>query len=53
MLGYERVAELVKESAKTGKSIRTLVVEHGLIPEDEVDDVLDLLQLTRGGVPER
>ena len=48
-LGYERVAELVKESAKTGKSIRTLVVEHGLVPEDEVDDVLDLLKLTRGG----
>jgi len=49
VLGYERVAELVKESAKTGKSIRTLVVEHGLIPEAEVDGVLDLLKLTRGG----
>jgi fumarate hydratase class II len=48
-LGYERVAELVKESARTGKSIRTLVVEQGLIPEDEVDQVLDLLKLTRGG----
>ena len=47
--GYERVAELVKESAKTGKSIRTLVVEQGLIPEAEVDQVLDLLRLTRGG----
>ncbi|MET0902058.1 MAG: class II fumarate hydratase, partial [Acidimicrobiales bacterium] len=49
ILGYERVAELVKESAQTGKSIRTLVVEHGLIAEDEVDQVLDLLRLTRGG----
>ena len=49
ILGYERVAELVKESAKTGKSTRTLVVEQGLIPEDEVDQVLDLLRLTRGG----
>jgi fumarate hydratase class II len=53
LLGYERVAELVKESAKTGRSIRTLVVEHGLVPEAEVDDVLDLLALTRGGTPER
>ena len=33
LLGYERVAELVKESATTGKSIRTLAVEHGLVPE--------------------
>ena len=49
ILGYERVAELVKESAKTGKSIRTLVVEQGLIPEAEVDEVLDLLRLTTGG----
>src|SRR5436190_636532 len=48
ILGYERVAELVKESAKTGKSIRTLVVEQGLVPEDEIDTVLDLLRLTRG-----
>ncbi|MEQ1785941.1 MAG: class II fumarate hydratase [Acidimicrobiales bacterium] len=48
-LGYERVAELVKESAATGKTIRALVLEHGLIPEAEIDAVLDLLQLTRGG----
>jgi fumarate hydratase class II len=53
VLGYERVAELVKESAKTGKSIRELVVEHGLIPESEVDQALDLLKLTEGGTPDR
>ena len=49
LLGYERVAELVKESAATGKSIRTLVLEHGLVPEAELDRVLDLLRLTEGG----
>ncbi len=52
VLGYDRVAELVKESAATGKSIRTLVVEQGLVPAGEVDSVLDLLKLTRGGLPE-
>jgi len=51
-LGYERVAALVKESARTGKSIRELVVEHDLVPESEVDAALDLLRLTEGGVPE-
>ena len=51
ILGYERVAELVKESAKTGKSIRTLVLEHDLVPEAELDDALDLLRLTEGGTP--
>jgi fumarate hydratase class II len=49
LLGYERVAALVKESAATGKSIRELVVEHGLVPESEIDAALDLLKLTRGG----
>jgi fumarate hydratase class II len=53
VLGYERVAELVKESATTGKSIRTLVLEHGLMSESEIDAALDLLHLTRGGVPDR
>jgi fumarate hydratase class II len=48
-LGYERVAELVKESAATDKSLRTLVLEKGLIPEAELDNVLDLLRLARGG----
>ena len=49
VLGYERVAALVKESAVTGKSIRTLVVEQGLVPESQIDEVLDLLKLTEGG----
>jgi aspartate ammonia-lyase len=39
----------VKESAATGKGIRELVLEHGLVPEDEIDEALDLLRLTRGG----
>jgi fumarate hydratase, class II len=49
LLGYERVAALVKESATTGRSIRDLVVEQGLVPEAEIDAVLDLRKLTRGG----
>jgi len=52
VLGYERVAKLVKESAETGQSIRELVVAYGLIPESEVDEALDLLRLTRGGTPD-
>jgi fumarate hydratase class II len=49
LLGYDKVAELVKESTKSGRSIRALVLEQGLLPEDELDDALDLLRLTRGG----
>ncbi|MGK2950072.1 MAG: class II fumarate hydratase [Acidimicrobiales bacterium] len=51
VLGYEKVAALVKESASSGRSIRALVLEQGLIPEAELDEALDLLALTRGGRP--
>jgi fumarate hydratase class II len=49
LLGYEKVAELVKASAATGRSIRELVLEQGLVPAEELDEALDLLRLTRGG----
>jgi fumarate hydratase class II len=49
LLGYEKVAELVKASAATGRSIRELVLEEGLVPAEELDEALDLLRLTRGG----
>jgi len=48
LLGYDKVAELVKESTATGKTIRTLVLEQGLLDEEELDEALDLLRLTRG-----
>ena len=51
VLGYEKVAELVKTSAKTGQSIRELVLEQALIPEEQLDEALDLLSLTRGARP--
>jgi fumarate hydratase class II len=50
LLGYDRVAELVKESVRTGRSVRELVLEHGLLPAADVDRVLDLVAMTRGGI---
>ena len=51
VLGYEKVAELVKESAKSGKTIREVVLDAGLLDEAALDEALDLLALTRGGRP--
>ena len=39
-LGYERVAELVKESLKTGKTLAELVREKELMPEKEFQELL-------------
>ena len=40
VLGYDRVAELVKAGLKQGKSLRTLVVEQKLMAEEALDDLL-------------
>ncbi|HEX5945531.1 MAG TPA: class II fumarate hydratase, partial [Acidimicrobiales bacterium] len=36
-IGYEAAAEIVKESVKTGRSVREIVLERGLLGEDELD----------------
>mgnify|MGYP001071863926 CR=1 FL=1 len=41
VLGYDRVAELVKAGLREGKSLRTLVVEQKLMSEAALDELLD------------
>ena len=49
-IGYERAAEVIKESTKTGRSIRELVLERGWMTDAELDRALDVLALTKGGL---
>jgi fumarate hydratase class II len=51
-LGYERTAELIKESLRTGTPIRDLVAATGEVSPEDLDRALDALALTKGGVPE-
>ncbi|HOW98616.1 MAG TPA: lyase family protein, partial [Kiritimatiellia bacterium] len=39
-LGYDRVAELVRESLETGRTLRQLVLEKKIMTEDQFNDVL-------------
>jgi aspartate ammonia-lyase len=50
-IGYARAAEISKRSVKEGTLIRDLVRKEGLLPEDQIDDVLDLKKMTEIGVP--
>ena len=52
-LGYERTAEIIKESLKTGASIRDLVSASGEMTPDDLDRALDVLALTKGGITRR
>jgi fumarate hydratase class II len=49
-LGYEVTADVVKESARTGKSIREIVRRRKLMTDAELDRALDIEAMTRGGI---
>ena len=49
-IGYDAGARIAKESVKTGRSVRELVLEQGLMEPDELDAVLDIKKMTEGGV---
>jgi aspartate ammonia-lyase len=50
-IGYTRAAELSKQSVKEGVLIRDLVRRDGILPPDQIDEVLDLRKMTDIGVP--
>jgi aspartate ammonia-lyase len=49
-IGYAATAEIAKESVKSGKSIRQLVLERGLLDASRLDQILSVEAMTRGGV---
>ena len=50
-IGYARAAEISKQSVKEGLLIRDLVKRDKLLPDEQIDDVLDLRKMTEIGVP--
>lgn len=49
-IGYEQAAKVVKTALAEGKDLRTVVLEMGLLSEEDVDRALDVLAMTRGGI---
>jgi aspartate ammonia-lyase len=49
-IGYTATADLAKESVKTGRPIRDLVLERGLLDQDRLDRILSPDAMTRGGI---
>jgi aspartate ammonia-lyase len=50
-IGYARAAELSKQSVRENVLIRDLVRRERILPDDQVDEVLDLRKMTEIGVP--
>jgi fumarate hydratase, class II len=48
LMGYDRAAEVAKEAARDGVSVREVVLRRGLIPPEEIDAALDVRAMTEG-----
>ena len=49
-IGYAKAAEVAKEYLRSGKSIREIVVEKGLLSKEKLDEVFDLAAMTEPGI---
>jgi aspartate ammonia-lyase len=49
-IGYASTAEIAKESVKTGRTIRDLVLERGLMDAGQLDRILSADVMTRPGI---
>ncbi|MEI6305246.1 MAG: aspartate ammonia-lyase [Deltaproteobacteria bacterium] len=52
-IGYNAAAEVAKESVASGRSIREIVLERGLMPEKDLNEVMRPEHLTEPGLPLR
>ena len=50
-IGYDAAAAIAKESATSGKTVRELARERGVLPDDALTRVLDARRMTEPGIP--
>jgi len=48
-IGYDAAAEIAKQAFASGRSVRDVARERGVLPDDELARLLDPLSQTRGG----
>ena len=49
-IGYDAGASVAKEAFASGCTVRAVVLERGLLTEEELDQILDLEKMTEGGL---
>ncbi|MFW5709043.1 MAG: aspartate ammonia-lyase [Chloroflexota bacterium] len=50
IIGYNKGAEVAKKSLAENKSVRQVVLEMGLMSDEELDEALDVYKMTEGGI---
>jgi len=51
IIGYDAAAKIAKESFTTGKPVRQLALEHKVLSEEKITEVLDPMSQTEPGIP--
>lgn len=49
VIGYDKAAEIAKESHKTGKTVRQICLEQKILPREELEKILDPYSMTESG----
>lgn len=49
-IGYNNGAAVAKEALATGRTIKEVVIEKGLLKPEEIDELLDTYAMTEGGI---
>lgn len=49
-IGYEKAAQIAKEAITTGKPVREIVREKGILTDEEIDIILDPQNMTSPGI---
>lgn len=50
-IGYDAASKVAKKAAAERKSVRDVVLEEGILSEEELNDVLDVRSMTEPGIP--
>lgn len=53
VIGYDASAKIAKEAFDTGKTVREVARAHNVLPDDELDNILNPLRMTHAGRGER
>jgi len=51
VIGYDKAAELAKRAMQENKTIRQLLLEEKILPEEEINRILDPRRMTEPGIP--
>ncbi|RKO63198.1 aspartate ammonia-lyase [Caldibacillus debilis GB1] len=49
-VGYETASAIAREALETGKSVKSLCIEKGILKEEEINKILDPFEMTQPGI---